>query len=381
MTYDIPDKEPVEFMALIHRLLRRSSIAASVLMLMAASLSSTVVEAQAQEKARYSPEVYDLLKVGSQKLGNNQLQDARNEYEKVLRLRPDCHEAYNNIGLTFYRSGDLNKAASYYMKALELEPLFVPSITNLGVVRYKQRRLADATRLFRLALKLTDEKDSELQFNLANVLRDQKKYEEARRRYVEAINLKPDFYAAHNGLGVTYYLLKNFSEAEKEVHKSIDLKPDYSLAYYHLGLIQSAQGKEREAVDSYETSLKFETNKSYADDTRSKIAFLRSKMKSSPVGIAPGAVRDGRGAGDNDRTSKAIALLRSESYPQAEKELKNLLDSGMGNDPHVWHDYGYALYNQNDGKKNEQAIKAYRKALSLSGGNTPQTHYNLAQSL
>src|SRR5579883_442932 len=81
-----------------------------------------------------SPDIQASLESGIELLRDGKIFEARQEFEHTLELDSHCYQAYNNIGLTYYRSGDLKKAAENYMKALELEPVFVPSITNLGAV-------------------------------------------------------------------------------------------------------------------------------------------------------------------------------------------------------------------------------------------------------
>lgn len=322
-------------------------------------------------------------------------------------MEPNCPEAHNNIGLTYYKEGKLNESGEAYMKALQIEPVFVPSITNLGVVRYQQRKFTEAANLYRLALRLCDGKDPELQYNLANVLRDQKNYAEAKKHYVESIKLRPDFAPGHNGLGATYYCLNDFANAEKSVRQAISLEPRYALAYYHLGLIEAARGKYPDALEAYEESLKYETKKSYADDTRKKIAELQKEMLRKQEEKPPGGDRPKQvatvsdpgmsalsgatstptasvsqaPAGDGTRP-EAIDLLEGGNFAKAEQEFKVLVTrKDMASDAVIWNDYAFSMYNQNNPQKTDAAIKAYRKSIALSRGNLVQAHYNLAQAL
>jgi superkiller protein 3 len=51
-----------------------------------------------------------------------------------------------------------------------------------------------------------------------------------------AIQLKPEFPPARNGLGHALRLLRRFPEAVAEYRQAISLKPDYAEAYYNLGI-------------------------------------------------------------------------------------------------------------------------------------------------
>ena len=236
--------------------------------------------------------------------------------------------------------------------------------------------MSDAANLYRLALRLANDGDYQLHYNLANVLRDDKDYTEARVHYQQSIKLQPNFASAHNGLGATYYCLSNFSEAEKEVKKAIQLDPQYALAYYHLGLIQSAENKMKEALDSYDKSLKFEKNKAYAGDTRKKIAELKEIMASQST---PGTAASS-GSANSANASRVASYIETSQFGKAEDEIKALVSGSYKEDPSAWNTYGYVLLMQGEKSKAEASIGNFRKAIELSGGELIEAHYNLAQA-
>jgi tetratricopeptide (TPR) repeat protein len=328
------------------------------------------------------------------------LGEARQNFIRATELEPKCHEAWNNIGLTYYREGNLEKAAEAYMNAIELEPGFVPSITNLGAVRHQQRKLDKATGLYRLALDLSQGKDAEIQYNYANVLRDQKNYEKAKEHYIKSIDLRPDFPAAHNGLGATYFCLKKFNDAEREIKYAIKLKPDYALAYYHLGLLEAAREKYSEAIKAYEDSLRYEDRKDYAEDTREKIARLKEQMRRGseatvaaalPVSTTPsndsGPPMLGKTNFASGMSSSAslfdqkmgTAGIIEQRMGNVVREFEKLLKGGSSKDPVLWNNYGLSL-SQVGAAKSDEAIAAYKNAIKFSKGKLFQANYNLAQA-
>ncbi|MEZ4535157.1 MAG: tetratricopeptide repeat protein [Cyanobacteriota/Melainabacteria group bacterium] len=199
---------------------RKSPFIGLAISLICLAALNSIQPTLAKATRQYQREVFVHLDQGSMLLESGQYQGARQEFQRAIELDPKCPDAFNNLGLTFYRTGDLENASANYMKALEIEPLFVPSLSNLAAVRYQQGKFSDAGNLYRLALRLANDKDPQLHYNLANVLRDDKDYSEAEVHYREAIRLKPDFAAAHNGLGATYYCLSDFDRAETEVKES-----------------------------------------------------------------------------------------------------------------------------------------------------------------
>lgn len=331
------------------------------------------------EKRSYRHDVLIHLEQGSLLLEGRQFQLAKTEFLEAIKLDPKCPDAYNNLGLVYFRTGDLKNATKNYMKALEYEPLFIPSLSNLAAVRYQQGRYADAANLYRMALKIAKGTDHQLHYNLANVLRDNKDYDDAKYHYEQALKQDPNFAAAHNGLGATLYCLSQFSNAEREVRKAIELKSGYSLAYYHLGLILAARDKNKEALDAYNLSLKYEKNKAYASDTRKKINALKLAMKQGATSPLPD-VASSSAVSESQSVEKIASYLASNQFRKAEADLSVLVKGKFKSDPSAWNSYGYAMLKQNSKAKYEQSINCFKKALQLSQGKLIQAHYNLIQA-
>lgn len=62
----------------------------------------------------------------------NRIQEAREQYEEVLALRPDHPGALFNLGNTYLKTGDLREAVIKYYKALEFDPGFARGHFHLG---------------------------------------------------------------------------------------------------------------------------------------------------------------------------------------------------------------------------------------------------------
>lgn len=353
---------------------RKSPFIGLAISLVCLAALNSIQPTLAKATRQYQREVFVHLDQGSMLLESGQYQGARQEFQRAIELDPKCPDAFNNLGLTFYRTGDLENASANYMKALEIEPLFVPSLSNLAAVRYQQGKFSDAGNLYRLALRLANDKDPQLHYNLANVLRDDKDYSEAEVHYQEAIRLKPDFAAAHNGLGATYYCLSDFDRAETEVKKAISLKSDYALAYYHLGLIYTAKNQPDQALSAYESSLKFEKNKGYEADTRGKIDELKKMQARRSSGDTTSAAV-ATGGGDQN---EAASLIETAQFGRAEKVLNVLGRGPSAKDPSFWNSLGYAQLRQNSKDKAESAIANLKKAVELSNGTLIEAKYNLA---
>lgn len=89
-------------------------------------------------------------------------------YRRSLRLRPECTEAWINLGRLFAESGDAAAAQDCFRSAIELDPADATAYYNLGVIAQDAGKEADAIALYRRALEL-DPQLAEAHYNLATL--------------------------------------------------------------------------------------------------------------------------------------------------------------------------------------------------------------------
>lgn len=89
-------------------------------------------------------------------------------YRRSLRLRPECTEAWINLGRMFAESGDADAARDCFRRALELDPADATAYYNLGVVAQDAGREHDAIGFYRQALE-HDPRLAEAHYNLATL--------------------------------------------------------------------------------------------------------------------------------------------------------------------------------------------------------------------
>lgn len=89
-------------------------------------------------------------------------------YRRSLVLRPECTEAWINLGRLFAESGDAVAAHDSFRSALELDPDDATAYYNLGVLAQDAGKEADAIALYHRALEL-DPHLAEAHYNLATL--------------------------------------------------------------------------------------------------------------------------------------------------------------------------------------------------------------------
>jgi tetratricopeptide (TPR) repeat protein len=80
--------------------------------------------------------------------------EARRDYERALKLRPDYPEALNNIGAIYYAKKNYGKAIHYYRKALQFDPKSAPIFSNLGTAWFARDKVNEGIEAYRTAFAL-----------------------------------------------------------------------------------------------------------------------------------------------------------------------------------------------------------------------------------
>ncbi len=90
---------------------------------------------------------------------------------------------------------------------------------------------------------------------LGNVLANQGKLGDAVDHYSAAIRIKPTFAEAHNNLGATLLEQGKSDEAAAHFSKVIEISPFDAKSYYKMGLVLIHQGKHDEAITHFSKTL------------------------------------------------------------------------------------------------------------------------------
>lgn len=113
--------------------------------------------------------------------------EAQAWYAQAIELTPDDGQLHNDLGYSYYLSGDLDQAEASLREALQLDEQDARSRNNLGLVLGSQGRVEEALEQFRAAGS-----EADAQFNLAFVYSLQGRFPDARACFQKALSFDPN---------------------------------------------------------------------------------------------------------------------------------------------------------------------------------------------
>ncbi len=211
-------------------------------------------------------------------------------------------------------------------------------------------------------------------FDLAAVMVEKGKYEEAISQFRRALELNPEDVRSHSKLGVALAGVGRIDEAIAEYRKAMELDPDYADAYSKLGLALARLGRPEEARRQFEKALELFPDSAEAHSNLAALLVGEGRVQEAIDHCEKALAIDSEYAGAHGNL--AIALARSgktdEAIPHFEKALSGDPDSG---ELHL--ELGRLLAEK---RRFDEAIPHLEKAAAASPGSAP-LHYNLARIL
>jgi len=88
-----------------------------------------------------------------------------------------------------------------------------------------------------------------------SAFQDEGKFEQARHRFQEAIEVDPLYAEGYNGVGVTYFARNDLSEALRWYKKALGVNPSFGDAYYNMACVYALQKRPSLALRYLKTAF------------------------------------------------------------------------------------------------------------------------------
>ena len=106
----------------------------------------------------------------------------------------------NKIGIAFHQLLQLDLAKKNYERAIKLDPKYAEAINNLGTIFYAQKSYRRAVGYYKRAQRYSAPSAS-IYSNLGAAYFGRKEYKQASECYEKALKLDPDVFEHHSGFG------------------------------------------------------------------------------------------------------------------------------------------------------------------------------------
>ncbi|MFC4725020.1 tetratricopeptide repeat protein [Glycocaulis abyssi] len=177
---------------------------------------------------------------------------------KLLDTHPDHPVVNQAMGMALEHLGRLSKALEFYERALQRDPSNAEVYKSLGMLASKLGLLPTAEKFMRIYLKIApDAKGGTVQ--LAGILRDQAKFEDAIELLRQAIYGDQENADLWNAMGTTVMESGEAAEAITFHAEALRLRPGYARAAHNLahaleltGDVEGALTHFKAAIDSAE---------------------------------------------------------------------------------------------------------------------------------
>lgn len=206
------------------------------------------------------------------------------EYEKLLKAKPDDPVLLNNLGANYFLTGRVFEAQSLLRKAVKRAPSLTQIRVNLAVVMNKTYNPGLAIELLEGVLKQEPQLTRAREV-LCEIYEQEKKlaetiscFEELERSgglgpiaaanygtaliemkeigralsVLEKADLQyPDNAGIKNGLGVALFMKKKYKLAEEHLRRAVELAPDFAQVRYNLAMAQMMTNNRGAVLEQY----------------------------------------------------------------------------------------------------------------------------------
>ena len=93
-------------------------------------------------------------KIGITELMMQRYREARKDFERAIKFRPDYADAYNNLAVVFYENKNYGKAIKGYQRAIAIESESASLYSNLGAAYFAKKDFEKSIQNYARALEL-----------------------------------------------------------------------------------------------------------------------------------------------------------------------------------------------------------------------------------
>jgi tetratricopeptide (TPR) repeat protein len=251
------------------------------------------------------------------------LEDAVQNYQNALVIKPDYSDVSYNLGNVLKDLGHLDEAVTSYKKTIAVEPNYHAAQYNLGVTFQELGLLDDAAEQYEKALNIKPD-NIEARINLGSVYQSLGLLEEAVKQYESILDVDAENEEVLNNLGVIYRDLGHTDEAISYYKKALEINPDFAGAHYNLGLLFQDLGQVDDSIEQYEKAILISDHAwSYHN-----LSYLKQFKANGPQTSKMNSLLSNSNLNQLDRIHLSLALAKTHEKLGNQVEFFRFLNEG-----------------------------------------------------
>jgi tetratricopeptide (TPR) repeat protein len=325
----------------------------------------------------YASTFIEAFRAGTEAEDSGNMDEAVRQFSEAIKLHPTSARAWAKRGELYLKKGDPQSAIKDLAQAIKIDPAYAPAFIRLGFAYNAINDYDRAVEPLSIAI-LLDSSSSEA-FNTRGFAYNGKNdYESAIKDFDRAIRLNPNDARYYNNRGFAYNGKHEYDKAIEDFDKAIKINANSDMFYNNRGVAYLRKREFDKALEDLDKAIKI--------NSQSYSAYHNRGMAYSGKGRHEKAVEEFSKVLEINPSStlllkdRATAYRKLGEYELALADLRKSLELDKKFAP------GYAALGLLHAlapappiRNPAQALKAARKALELSGGNSPDMYENLAE--
>ena len=174
--------------------------------------------------------------------------------ERARQINPKSSDVINNLGMSYYNLGDLEKAKNCFTECIEIKSDHYIAYSNIARIFFIKENYKDAINFYSKALSFSNEHIESLE-GIGKSYYNIKKFKIAIKYLVELKKYKKNDESLLNIIGVCYFNTNQISEAINYFKKIIKINPESTEALKNLSICYSRIDKNSEKAINYASKL------------------------------------------------------------------------------------------------------------------------------
>lgn len=241
--------------------------------------------------------------------------DSETIWRTTIARNPDCWLATYNLGTAQAQKGKLDEAIQYLQQAVQIKPDLAVAHYNLGDVLMHKGRLDEAIDHFQKAVQFEPDQPM-AHYELANALVKSGKVDAGIAEFRKTLELNPNFADAHRFLGMALLYYKGQPGAAiVEFQKALATDPRCAEAYNYLGIALLQEGRQKDAVISFQIALAIQPHYVLAQNN---LAWLLATSTDTTLRNGPLAIELAQDANQHSNgRNPMVAMTLASAYAEA----------------------------------------------------------------